>query len=69
MSAIKSIEKFKEAAEIIVIMEAKASQIDEEYPKVQNGNKSAAARVRKLTLELTKLGKQFRELTLEAEKE
>lgn len=52
---------------IQLLKNMKKSQValDLEIEKVLCGNKSAAARARKITLELDKLHKQFRKMTLD----
>lgn len=54
----------KETLSTIAEFKAKFEALTEEFEKVANGNKSAAARARKITLEIEKLGKQFRKVSV-----
>lgn len=50
--------------ETIVAIKDAIATLTAELEKVEAGNKSAAARARKATLALAKLGKQFREQSI-----
>lgn len=54
--------------EIVEKINGLAKQFEADSAKALNGNRSAAARARKATLELAKLGKEYRALTIAEEK-
>lgn len=54
--------------ELINSIKATTEALNDNLGKYQNGNKSAGARARKATLALAKLGKEFRVLSIEADK-
>ena len=54
--------------ELINSIKATTEALNDNLGKYLNGNKAAGRRARKCTLALTKLGKQFREESLKAEK-
>lgn len=54
--------------ETIAQINAVVAALSVDLAKAEAGNKAAAARARKATLELEKLGKQFRKESIEAAK-
>lgn len=54
--------------ELINSIKATTEALNDNLSKYQNGNKAAGARARKATLALAKLGKEFRVLSIEADK-
>ena len=54
--------------ELINTIKAETEALNDNLGKYQNGNKAAGARARKATLALAKLGKEFRVLSIEADK-
>lgn len=54
--------------ELINTIKETTEALNDNLGKYQNGNKAAGARARKATLALAKLGKEFRALSIEADK-
>ena len=54
--------------ELINSIKATTEALNDNLGKNQNGNKAAGARARKATWALTKLGKELRVLSIEADK-
>lgn len=54
--------------ELIAKINEQIAALSAELAKAETGNKAAAARARKITLELEKLGKEFRKVSVAAAK-
>lgn len=56
------------ATQLIDVMKEKMAEIEKEQVKIGAGNKTAAQRARKASIELRDICKKFRAVTLENEK-